>query len=92
MDNSDSPIVDLQTLHRDLYFIMSLLLADQAVSKIEDLKIWTKSFYEAEVRKLLLGAATAIRSLLNLRNDNNHDYDKQCCGEYWSDLESDKEE
>ena len=35
MTNTDAPIVDMLTLRRDLYLVMSMLLADKEVNKIK---------------------------------------------------------
>lgn len=67
MDNHNKPIVDVLTVRRDLYFLMSLLLADKAVDeKIPSAVVWTQIFYDTEVTRLALWVATAMRSLLDL--------------------------
>lgn len=67
MDNQNKPIVDVLTVRRDLYFLMSLLLADKAVDeKIPSAVVWTQIFYDTEVTRLALWVATAMRSLLDL--------------------------
>ena len=83
MIETDKPIVDMLTLRRDLYLVMSLLLADKEVAKVKNSVDWTRDFYENEVRRLLLWIAIAIRGLLDLskRSDGN-----QMCGEYWQDF------
>ncbi len=88
MNNQNTDIlklpIDKQSLRRDLYFLMSLLLADE---KIHNSQIdWTSSFYEKEVTKLMLWVAVAIRSLLGLPETKNK-FNKKTCGEYWSDYQ-----
>ena len=83
MIETDKPIVDMLTLRRDLYFVMSLLLADKEVAKVENAVDWTRDFYENEVRRLLLWTATAVRGLLDLSKKRTGN---QLCGEYWRDF------
>ncbi len=87
MKNTDVPIVDMLTLRKDLYFLMSLLLADKEVAKNPDVIVWTSAFHENEMRRLLLWAAVAMRGLLDLP-DQKDDFHKQHCGEYLIDTES----
>lgn len=85
MKDVDDPIVDMPTVSRDLYFVMSLLLADEAIAKIPNAVTWTKSFHGNEVRRLLLWIAVSMRSLLDLLDPENTSTDvaNQNCGEYW---------
>lgn len=89
MKDRDTPIVDLPTLRRDLYFLMSLLLADKEMAEVENVAVWTKTFHETEVRRLMLWVATAIRGLLDLLKKGNDDISKRHCGEYWADVLAD---
>ena len=84
--NREKPIVDMLTLRRDLYFVMSLLLADKAVVKIKNMVDWTSDFHENEVGKLMIWATVVLRGLLDLLGENG--YSKQHCGEYWADFEN----
>ena len=90
--DSDKPIVDMLTLRRDLYLVMSLLLADKEVAKIENVSDWTQDFYENEVRRLLLWVATAARGLLDLLEKKKDRFSERGCGEYWADFENGGEE
>ncbi len=81
MQDTDYPIVDMLTLRRDLYLVMSLLLADKKVTKVTD---WTQDLYENEARRLMLWVATAARGLLNLTA--HEDIQEQGCGEYHADF------
>ena len=92
MKDRDTPIVDLPTLRRDLYFVMSLLLADKEMDKVENLTAWTRVFHETEVSMLILWVAIAIRGLLDLLIKENDDISERSCGEYWADFQSDEEE
>ena len=53
MKDKDNPIVDTLTLRKDLYFVMSLLLADREVAKVHNVVEWTQAFHEGEVRRLM---------------------------------------
>jgi len=86
MKHKDSPIVDTLTLRKDLYFVMSLLLADKEVAKIHNVVEWTQAFHEVEVRRLMLWIAAAMRGLLDLLDDGNDEFSGQRCGEYWDDF------
>lgn len=74
----------MPTLRRDLYLVMSLLLADKEVAKIERVVDWSGPFYENEVRRLMLWIATALRGLLDL--SEMKDLGNRVCGEYWKDF------
>ena len=80
----EKPIVDMLTLRRDLYFVMSLLLADKTVTQVKNATAWTQVFHENEVRRLILWVTVAIRGLLDLSEDGN--IGNQICGEYWPDF------
>ena len=84
MKDADSPIVDIPILRRDLYLVMSLLLADEKVAKIPDMVAWTGTFYETEVRRLMLWVTIALRGLLDLSQQKN--IPEHTCGEYWADI------
>ena len=90
--DSDKPIVDMLTLRRDLYLVMSLLLADKEVAKIENVSDWTQDFHENEVRRLMLWVAAAARSLLDFLEEKDDSFSEQVCGEYWADFENGGEE
>lgn len=84
MSDTDSPIVDMLTVRRDLYLVMSLLLADKEVAKVHNVVVWTRAFHENEVRRLMLWVATAMRGLLDLLKKEKDTFSKQNCGEYWT--------
>lgn len=88
MKDKDNPIVDMLTLRRDLYFVMSLLLADKEVAKVHSVVDWTEVFHEDEVRRLMLWIAAATRGLLDLLDERKDAFGGQRCGEYWADFES----
>ena len=77
-----SVVIDKQALRRDLYFLVSLLLADQ---KLKQSGLgWANQFHENEVVRLMMWMAVAVRSLLDhLSNGNN--FASTICGEYWPD-------
>ena len=87
MRNTDTPVIDILTLRRDLYFVMSLLLADKQTAKVPGVTVWTRAFHEYEVGRLMLWVATAIRGLLDLRDEKEDKFSNQNCGEYWADYE-----
>ena len=91
MRDTDNPIVDMLTLRKDLYLVMSLLLADREVVKVQNVVVWTKVFHENEVRRLMLWVATAVRGLLDLLEERKDTFSKQNCGEYWADFLKDHE-
>ena len=90
MKDKDIPIVDMLTLRKDIYLVMSLLLADKEVAKIHNVVDWTKSFHEDEVRRLMLWIAAAMRGLLDLLAEGKDNFSGQYCGEYWDDFPSGK--
>ncbi len=90
MKNKDTPIVDMLTLRRDLYFVMSLLLADKEVAKLHNVVDWTEAFHENEVRRLMLWIVAAMRGLLDLLDEEKDNFGGQHCGEYWDDFPNGK--
>ena len=87
MKDTDAPIVDMATLRRDLYFVMSLLLADKKLVQVSDVVSWTRDFHEAEVRRLMLWVAVALRGLLDLLKKKEEElFREKYCGEYWPDF------
>lgn len=87
MLGADKPIVDIPTLRRDLYLVVSLLLADREIAKkVPKMTDWTQTFYDNEVRRLMLWVATAMRSLLDGLGHKKESLNKRRCGEYWSDF------
>ena len=91
MNDTDNPIVDLLTVRRDLYLVMSLLLADEKMAKVHNVVAWTRVFHENEVRRLMLWVATAMRGLLDLLKKEKDTFSKQNCGEYWATFPIDSE-
>ena len=88
MKDIDSPIIDMPILRRDLYLVMSLLLADKRVAETSGVENWTTTFYETEVRRLMVWVTVAVRGLLDLPQQK--DIPEQTCGEYWPDIRDDK--
>ena len=86
---ADKPIVEMITIRRDLYFVMSLLLADKAVIKTPGMVAWTQDFHDGEVRRLMLWVATAMRGVLDLSPAEN-DFSARNCGEYWANFPKEK--
>jgi len=86
---ANKPIVDMPTLRRDLYLVMGLLLADRQIAKVPEMTDWTQTFYDNEVRRLMLWVATAMRNLLDHKEGA---FNKERCGEYWSDFPNREEE
>jgi hypothetical protein len=74
--NTDNPIVDRLTLRKDLYLVLSLLLADREVAKVQNVIVGTKVFHENEVRRLMLWVATAVRGLLDLLEERKDNFSK----------------
>lgn len=92
MSDTDNPIVDMLTLRKDLYLVMSLLLADKEVAKVQNVVVWTQVFHENEARRLMLWLATAVRGLLDLLEERKDTFSEQNCGEYWADFPKSSEE
>lgn len=86
MRNTDIPIVDMLTLRKDLYLVMSLLRADKELAKVQNMVVWTQVFHENETRRLMLWIATAMRGLLDLLEEKEDTFSKRCCGEYCADF------
>lgn len=83
MQADGNSIVDVVSLQRDLYIVLSLLLADEAVAGLGGRFRWTGDFNEREVRRLLLRVAVAVRSLSDSAKRAGIGAVEQSCGEYW---------
>jgi len=87
--DANLPIVDVPTLRRDLYLVLGLLLADRAIADAPGMTAWTQTFYDTEVRRLMLWVATALRNLLDHQPGA---FNRARCGEYWPDFPNRKKE
>jgi len=87
--DANLPIVDVPTLRRDLYLVLGLLLADRAIADAPGMTAWTQTFYDTEVRRLMLWVATALRNLLDHQPGA---LNRARCGEYWPDFPNRKKE
>ena len=61
-----NPLVDIRALRSDLYRLVVLLLADENVVEVEAFRDLADAHHEAEVNRLLIWIAIAVRQLLDL--------------------------
>ena len=78
-DKDESPIINIPSYRRDLYQLLTLLLADEKVAMNANFKNLSESNHDNEVNRLLIWIATATRQLLDIRN---HAIGAQICGQY----------
>lgn len=81
-NDTDVPLIDVAGLRRDLYRLVVLLLADESVAEVDAFRDLADAHHEAEVNRLLIWVAIAVRQLLDI-NDATA---KQACGQLWPDL------
>ena len=87
MKDIDIPLIDSEILRRDLYFVMSLLLADKKVKENGGFD-WARNSHETEVTRLMLCVTVALRSVLDLLEEKDKArLQGKLCGEYWSDFQ-----
>ena len=83
MDDTDRPVLETATLRRDLYVLLSLLLADEKIADLQRITEWATGYYENEVNRLSVWAAVALRGLLDLAHTAER-IARLRCGEYWA--------
>ena len=89
MRETDTPIIDMLTLRRDVYLLASLLLADKKMASIRNVSDWSRDLYENEVNRFMLLVAAVSRGLLDLSDKS--DVENHSCGEYWPEFRKNKE-
>lgn len=81
-DTDAAPLIDVADLRRDLYRLIVLLLADESVAEIDAFRELADVHHEAEVNRLLIWIAIAVRQLLDIDGTTA----AQTCGQLWPDL------
>lgn len=81
-DTDAAPLIDVAGLRRDLYRLIALLLADERVAEVDAFRELADVHHEAEVNRLLIWVAIAVRQLLDLDDTTA----KRTCGQLWPDL------
>ena len=74
------PIINVSSYLRDLYQLITLLLADENVARDEHFRRLSEVHHETEVNRLLIWIATATRQFLDLKYRPISDAP---CGQYW---------
>ena len=64
-DRDESPIINIPSYRRDLYQLLTLLLADEKVAMNANFKNLSESNHDNEVNRLLIWIPTATRALLD---------------------------
>lgn len=80
-DTDAAPLIDVAGLRRDLYRLIALLLADESVAEVDAFRELSDVHHEAEVNRLLIWVAIAVRQLLDLDDTTA----RQSCGQLWPD-------
>ena len=81
-DIDATPLIDIPALRRDVYYLVALLFSDESVAKVDALRDLADAHYEAEVNRLLIWVAIAVRQLLDI----NGDLSRRTCGRLRPDL------
>ena len=90
MRETDTPIIDMLTLRRDVYLLAGLLLADKKMASMWKVSDWSRDLYENEVNRFMLLVAVVARGLLDLSKES--DVGTHGCGEYWPKFRKGKRE
>ena len=81
-DGDVAPLIDVRALRSDLYRLVVLLLADRNVAEVDAFRELADAHHEAEVNRLLIWVAIAVRQLLDIDTTRAG----QTCGRLWPDL------
>ena len=81
-DADATPLIDVRALRSDLYRLVVLLLADESVAEVDAFRDLADAHHEAEVNRLLIWVAIAVRQLLDIDDTTS----RQTCGRFWPDL------
>ena len=81
-DADATPLIDVAALRRDLYRLVVLLLADESVAEVDAFRDLADAHHEAEVNRLLIWVAIAVRQLLDIDGTTA----RRTCGRLWPDL------
>lgn len=81
-DDEATPLIDVLALRSDVYRLVSLLFADERVAEVDALRELADFHHEAEVNRLLIWIAIAVRQLLDIDSGMS----KRTCGQLWPDL------
>lgn len=79
MAQDEFPIINIPSYRRDLYQLLTLLLADEKVAMNANFKNLSESNHDNEVNRLLIWIAIATRQLLDIKN---HAIGAQICGKF----------
>lgn len=82
-DQDEAPIINISAYHRDLYQLLTLLLADEKVAMNANFKNLSESNHDNEVNRLLIWIAIATRQLLDIKT---HSIGLQICGQFCKDF------
>lgn len=82
-DKDETPIINISAYHRDLYQLLTLLLADEKVAMNTNFKNLSESNHDNEVNRLLIWIAIATRQLLDIKT---HSVEVQVCGQFYKDF------
>ncbi len=82
-DQDETPIINISAYHRDLYQLLTLLLADEKVAMNANFKNLSESNHDNEVNRLLIWIAIATRQLLDIKT---HSIGVRVCGSFCKDF------
>lgn len=91
--NPDSPIINIETFRRDVYLLTALLLADEQIGNIANIKNAANDYYESEVNRLLVLISVSARQFIDRDENIDQKIDTECdnCGKYWQDPDKRKD-
>ena len=82
-DKDETPIINISAYHRDLYQLLTLLLADKKIAMNANFKNLSEGNHDNAVNRLLIWIAIATRQLLDIKT---HITGVQVCGQFWKDF------
>ena len=81
--SDDKPIANITIYRLDIYRLLSLLWADEKITKNHILQSLSNDHCESEVNRLLILTAVVTRQILDNANGKYNAIEDRKCGEFW---------
>ncbi len=81
--SDDKPIANITIYRLDIYRLLSLLWADEKITKNDILQSLSNDHCESEVNRLLILTAVVTRQILDNANDKYKAIEGKKCGKFW---------
>ncbi len=81
--SDDKPIANIAIYRLDIYRLLSLLWADEKITKNSVLQPLSNEHCESEVNRLLIVTAVVTRQILDNSNSKYKEPETKKCGKFW---------